>query len=445
MCGVRIDCWDVMSGSGSLRYFAVLAALVCVLAASWLALAHFFPAPPSKITMATASVDNELLGNKYKALLARFGVDVSVLRTNGAIENLLLLQKKNSGVEVAVVAGGVSDTALSPDLRSLGRVNYQPFWVFYRSADIWPDLLCLKGKRIVVGPAGSDNRVVAEKLFELSGFGQETEMVSLVGQAAVKALADGQVDAVFIAGTPNAPNIETLLRDPNVRLMNFPRADALSRIFPFLVHLVLPAGAIDFAKNIPPADVNLIGTTNAILVRNDLHPQIVYLLAQALMQVHDNAGLFKTAGEFPTQRDPEYPMADTARDLYRNGPTFLNRYLPFWVANYMQRAAAVVATIALVLPIFSFTPRLYTWLREQRLRELYRRLRVIEEALQQEPSLDQAEVLQKDLEEIDRAAGVVPMRDSDLFFVFRQHFDQTRAHVVTCLAETRELMSKIAS
>ncbi len=83
-----------MSGSGSLRYFAILAALVCVLAASWLALAHFFPAPPSKITMATASVDNELLGNKYKALLARFGVDVSVLRTNGAIENLLLLQKK---------------------------------------------------------------------------------------------------------------------------------------------------------------------------------------------------------------------------------------------------------------------------------------------------------------------------------------------------------------
>jgi TRAP-type uncharacterized transport system substrate-binding protein len=387
----------------------------------------------------------ELLGNRFKAILARSNVDVTVRLTNGAAENLRLLQDKNSSVAAGIVAGGVSDGALSPDLRSLGRVNYQPFWVFYRSADIWPDLTSLKGKRIAVGPIGSDNQIVAEKLFELSGFNQETKVLPVGGQAAVMALADGQVDVAFIAGAPDAPNVRTLLHNPNIRLMNFPRADALSRIFPFLVHLVLPAGSIDFADNIPSTDTNLIGTTNAVLVRNDLHPQIVYLLTQALMEVHGDAGLLKSVSEFPAQRDPEYPMADTARDFYRNGPTFLNRYLPFWVINYMQRAAAIlVATTAVVLPIFGFMPRLYTWFREQNLRKLYRRLRDVEEALQQELSMHQVKALQRDLEKIDQAASVVPMRDSNLFFAFRHHFDRTRARLASRLAETRDEIAKIA-
>jgi TRAP-type uncharacterized transport system substrate-binding protein len=208
---------------GRLRYFAALAALIGVLAASW-ALFYFFPAPPSKITIATATGGStyELLGNRYKAILARSHVDVTVRLTNGAAENLQLLQDGNSGVTAGIVAGGISDAALSPDLRSLGRVNYQPFWVFYRSEDVWPDLTSLKGKRIAVGPVGSDNQIVAQKLFELSGFNQETKIISLAAQAAVKALAEGRVDAVFIAGDPHAPNIQTLLRHPDIRLMNFP-------------------------------------------------------------------------------------------------------------------------------------------------------------------------------------------------------------------------------
>ena len=164
------------------------------------------------------------------------------------------------------------------------------------------------------------------------------------------------------------------------------------------------------------------------------------------MEVHGDAGLFKSAGEFPAQRDLEYPMADTARDFYRNGPTFLNRYLPFWVVNYMQRAAALlVAATAVVVPIFGFMPRLFTWFREQSLRKLYRRLRDVEDALQQELSVHQVDALLNDLEKIDQAASVVPMRDSDLFFVFRQHLDQTRSRLNSRLVETRDKIAKIAS
>ena len=115
-----------MLGLSRLRYFVGLVAVVGVLVASWLALVYFFPAPPSEIMIATATEGStyELLGNRYKAILARSKVEVTVRLTNGAAENLRLLQDKNSGVAAGIVAGGVSDAALSPDLRSLGRVNY---------------------------------------------------------------------------------------------------------------------------------------------------------------------------------------------------------------------------------------------------------------------------------------------------------------------------------
>ncbi len=121
------------------------------------------------------------------------------------------------------------------------------------------------------------------------------------GQKAVKALNDGDTDVIFLAFAPAAPVIQSLLRDPKVRLMSFPRGEALSRIFPFLVRLVLPQGVIDFEKNIPANDISLIGTTNAVLVRNDIHPALIGLLAQALKEAHSEAGLFQRVEEFPTQ------------------------------------------------------------------------------------------------------------------------------------------------
>jgi len=55
--------------------------------------------------------------------------------------------------------------------------------------DIWPDLTTLNGKRIAVESVGSDNQIVAKKLFALSDFNQETKVLPLAGQAAVKALS----------------------------------------------------------------------------------------------------------------------------------------------------------------------------------------------------------------------------------------------------------------
>ena len=220
--------------------------------------------------------------------------------------------------------------------------------------------------------------------------------------------------------------------------MNFTEADALTRIFPYLVRVVLPRGAVDLARKLPISDTALVATTNVLMARKEVHPAIVDLLAVAISQAHGMPGLFHKVGEFPTETDPEYPISQGARDFYKSGPSFLNRYLPFWMTSYAQRVIAVlVAVIAIVVPVFNYAPKLFLWLIHERVRRLYRRLRIVDNTLLSGPNTSQVQALHSELESIARAANIVPMRSSELFFDLRSHIDRTRTHLASAEAQSR--------
>ena len=203
---------------------------------------------------------------------------------------------------------------------------------------------------------------------------------------------------------------------------------------------MLPQGVIDLEKNIPPHDINLIGSTTAFVVRKDLHPELIYLLAQAVKEEHSGAGVFQRPGEFPSHTDPELPIAEEAVDYYRNGPSFLQRYLPFWMINYAKRVAAIlVAAVAIVIPLFTFTPRLYAWFLNLRLMRLYRRLRAVNARLKGELTASSWRPLHNDLDHIDRAANLLPMRHSDVFFALFMHIDMTRTRLAARAAALQRL------
>jgi TRAP-type uncharacterized transport system substrate-binding protein len=149
----------------------VLSAILGGAAIVWLALEVLIPAPPKKITIATGQRNQiyQAIGNSYRTILARSGVDVDVRLTNGAVENLALVNDPHSGVTAGIVQGGISDGTQSPDVLSLGRINYQIYWLFYSAAETITDLRQLKGKRIALGPEGSGQRPLTEKILEISG------------------------------------------------------------------------------------------------------------------------------------------------------------------------------------------------------------------------------------------------------------------------------------
>ncbi len=93
----------------------------------------------------------ELFGHRYQKILARSDVKADVVLTDGSVENLKLLQDRKAGVQVAFVHGGGSNSNQAPEVLSLGRINYQLFWIFCRATETLDDLVQSKGKRIAVG------------------------------------------------------------------------------------------------------------------------------------------------------------------------------------------------------------------------------------------------------------------------------------------------------
>jgi TRAP-type uncharacterized transport system substrate-binding protein len=187
-----------MLGYSSRQLFKGLAAAVGIVSIVSLLLIYFIPAPPSKVTMATAFKGSsfEYYGHQYREIFARSNVDLELRTTTGAVENIKLLQDPRSGVQISLMLSGISDGKHAPGLLSLGTVYQNPYWIFYSSNEPFDRLSQLKGKRIAVGPEGSGTRASAEQVLGKGGVNSETAtFLPFGGTAAVEAMNDGKVDA----------------------------------------------------------------------------------------------------------------------------------------------------------------------------------------------------------------------------------------------------------
>jgi TRAP-type uncharacterized transport system substrate-binding protein len=411
------------------------AAIVSVVAVVWLALWYFIPAPPSAITIAAGLKGGsfEYVARRYQERLARHHVKLNIRFTDGSLDSLKLVRDPKSGVDAAFSLGGVTNSTESPGLISLGRINYSPLWFFYSGSKPIEHLSQLKGMH--VSTSSATRRMVTDILAAYGVTPQNTIFLFIRGPAVGKALRAGETDVASFSQGVNAPNVQKLLHDPTIRVMNVAQAEALTQLFPSLQHVVLSQGVIDLEKNIPPANVDVIALTNVVVVRSNLHPEMIYLLAQTMKEEHSRGGILHRAGDFPTQTDPEFPMAEEAIDYYKNGPSFLQRYLPFWMINYAKRLIAVLLTaFAVIIPLFTYAPKLYGWFLHAYLQGLYRRLRAVETEMDAELTAAQVEVLQTDLKDINRAAHILPMRHSDIFIDLITHIRVTRAEPASRLA-----------
>src|SRR6516165_9580284 len=420
--------WQILKG---------MAAAVAGVSIASLVLIYFIPAPPSKVTMGSAFKGSsfEYYGRQYREIFARSNIELELRETAGAVENVKLLQDPKSGVQIGLVLGNVSDGKHAPELLSLGTVYNNPFWLFYSSNDPFDRLSQFKGKRIAAGPVGSGIRFSAERILGKAGLNSENvTFLPFAASAAVEALKDGKVDAVWIAGTPDAPAVGSLLQDPSVRTMSFPTAEAFTIIFPELVRLVLPRGVIDIDRNIPPTDVPLIGSPAKLLVRSDLHPEIVQLLLQAMVETHGAREIFQRSGEFPNSTDTEYPVAPAAIDFYKNGPSYMQRHLPLWLSVHVQRAIAVlVAAIAIGFPLFKLLPLAYNWITRRRLFYWYAKLQALEASFDVDPMEMHSADTRAEIERIEDAVSHIriPLTFSDQVYNLRSHIDIVRRKIAS--------------
>jgi len=91
-----------------------------------------------------------------------------------------------------------------------------------------------------------------------------------------------------------------------------------------------------------------------------------------------------------------------------------------------------------VIPLLTYGPRLYAWLMNMRLLRLYRRLRLVNAQLKRDLTAEQLAALQGDLDHIDHAANVLPMRHSDLFINVITHIRLMRMELASRLTALRD-------
>jgi TRAP transporter TAXI family solute receptor len=414
------------------RYLLISAAIVMLVGLAAGVSVLLRPAVPRVIVMATGAEGGAYVeyGKRYQEFFARRGVQLTVLRSSGSVENLMMLNRGKASI--AFVQSGLTTSRQSPDLASLGTVSIEPLWIFCRAGCKRLDLL--RGKSVSVGPLGSGNRSLALELLARSSINERnTVLLPLTAdQAATRLISGDGLAAALIVASSQAPAVRRLLASPQVRLLSLQRASTYVAFYPYLSKVVLPAGFADLRHDRPAADVPMVAVKTNLVVRRDLPSAVQYLLLEAASRIHAEAGAFQRAGQFPADQTTDLPLSEDARDFYRSGSPLLQRDLPLWLAILVKQLAIVLIPAAAVgYPLLRTLPAIYAWGMRRRTYMLYGELRQVELALEDREQGNRSVAL-SDLSRLEhRAAHLrVPSSFAHLVYTLRRDIGAIRARAM---------------
>ena len=429
----------IKAGLVSLRDLFATAWWIFLIAGLGFAVAYQFvePAPPRHVVMTAGGESGAYyhFAKRYAAILARDGITLEVLPSEGSLQNLDRLQKGEA--QIGFIQGGVIEQPADAEidgepedygLLSLGSMFYEPVWVFYRGETI-DRLTDLQGKRIAIGQEGSGIRHLAQRLLDDNEVDFRNNTVPISGLDAAEELQQGRIDAAFVIAAEHAPVVQVLLRSPDVKLMSFSQSFAYERRYPFLTRLTMPKGVADLVRDFPPEDTRVLAPTASLVVSEDLHPALQNLLLQAARQVHGKPGFFQTANEFPAYMDGMLPLSSEAERFFKSGPPFLQRYLPFWLAVLVDRLfVLLLPVIALLIPLMRVAPALYSWRVRSKVFRCYGELKFLEDDLKNHFDRARLSEYRNRLDALDEEAAElhVPLGFTDLVYTLREHVNLVR-------------------
>jgi uncharacterized protein len=445
------------------------AVLFGIVFAIWAAIAIIKPGPAGRIVLATGGAGGlyHELAQSYSAELKRNGVTLELRPDIEGTSTLAALLSNRTDVHGGFVKGGVSGALMgryaSEDdrklhereangLRSVGRLFYEPIWVFYRGSKQVTSLREFRGKKIYIGSATSGARLVVTRLLKANGV-DATNSTLITEELPEDAapLTSAQADVAFVVAAPEMAKVQKLLRTSGILLMNFaPEADAYTNRFPSLTKLILRQGGVEFDPELPSADITLLSTSAVLVVRKELDPSLLNLLTQTVIH-HPKPGfdpsgdpiLFFKAGEFPSVTDPEYDVSAESRAVYKTteipfllrslAPMATRNGLPFWLVALVhqhgtQLLLLLIPLLSVILPLTRLLPTAYNWTVRRRLLYWYRQLKALEFSINRAPTLDHIEEKEAELDRIDHAVSriKVPLNYSDQLYDLRGHIDLVR-------------------
>ncbi|MGE4555897.1 MAG: TAXI family TRAP transporter solute-binding subunit [Desulfovibrionaceae bacterium] len=407
------------------------------------------PAPPNHVTMAAGAVGGSSyqFAQRYQKILAQQKVHVDIIATTGSLACLEMLQ--SGAADIAITQSGTVDPSAMPELTSLGCLYYEPLWIITQGYVKVGRLSEFAGRTLAVGPQGSGTHILTLTLLQENGVTPtNTKFLALEQADAVQALFEKKVDAIFWVTGIDSKTLGDLDDEPETpTLFSMRRWRSYTMRYNYLKHLVLPEGGLNLQRNFPKKPVDMISTMAELVAGPNFSPALVDLFLQAAEEIHDRGGWLEKPGEFPRAEGATFPVPRQVKRFFKSGPPFLQRYLPFWVANYINRMVIMLLPLAtLLFPLLKVAPPMYRWQVRRRIYRRYRKLRRIDMRLQTANAAEVLTALQRELNDLEKGVSSlsVPLSFTDLQYELRWHISIIRSEIEKRLLQAPQADSKEA-
>jgi hypothetical protein len=159
--------------------------------------------------------------------------------------------------------------------------------------------------------------------------------------------------------------------------------------------------------------------------------------------VHSGEDYFTPVGAFPNLNTAEFPVSDESARYFKSGPPFLQRYLPFWLANFIERRLLIlVPFLALLVGLLQALPRILEARIKKRLVVWYRELKSLEDEIWNtaRPTSAQIDEWRDEIESIDGYAGQIrlPQRYFQDVYALKQAIAVVRNRIVQIAAHASQ-------
>jgi TRAP-type uncharacterized transport system substrate-binding protein len=388
------------------------------------------PFPEKSITISTAFKGGDWyqFAENVAPALEAYGINLTVLASDGAIDNVEKLDNPNSMVTAGLTYGSALSAEKISGIYSLGSITYEPIWIFYhekRTGKI-TDVKDLARYKVGLGPPKSGSYALAEKLFAINGIpikGNEHFQAASI-ETNLNLFLDEKLDVFIFVSTIIDLPVQKLIRAPGIKLFNFKNSAAYEKKFYFFDAVDIPAGSINILENFPPENISLIATTSTLAVRRDMHPDLQLALLLAMKNTIQDSQLlfFAKRNQFPAYVDPSIPISPVARKFYNTGPPNAINYFPYWLGVFVDRFWLVLLTLfAIIYPLSKLNFHLRNFLYAVKERSHYEEILAIDRQVSCMPiSAEQKAIFLKRLDEINMAVIIhgVPIGEEADYYLF---------------------------
>jgi TRAP-type uncharacterized transport system substrate-binding protein len=381
--------------------------------------------PPDRLKLAAGTQGGAytLMAERYQKILARDGIDVQIVHTNGSVDNAELISK--GLVDAAFLQAGVG--VADGTAEAIGGVFYEPMIFLAHSGHdiptnpaLWRDLTIAAGKR------GSGTAVAFADFQNAVGMEQNANtLVDLGFSQAIFALRAGEIDMAFFVSSIEAPYLRQAFGYEDIDILRLSYTDAIARHLDYADLVEVPTGGVSL-NPVQPSDARqLLALKAQLVIEPKLHPALVNRLTMAAKELHRGHDVLTPRGTFPEPRGIGIPENNVARQLIEDGPSTWHNLLPYWMAAQVNRVFLLTLPILfLLLPLLRVLPMVYAYFRGWQVWKHYGRIREIE--AQMGPMCSAAELagMSEELDEVDHRISQLKLPPA-----YRQTAYHARMHI----------------